>query len=736
MFYNCYSLRNLYTTKLFLDSVTNIAYSFYNCKNLPSINLIVGNETLTSTVSPFNNIVNNFYIIDPTQSNTSWEDVARYNSKVFYNVNQVSLPTYTLQASRGNIENNEWKDDESGIFMRFICDVGDSSVISNLSDELTYESTTYTVKENDIEIQGQWQQEGNVYTLILSPSEFDEEKAHQYLMEISYNFTGDDYDPETEGSITYSKKVSQIISISQAYALLDFRAGGKGIAIGKFSERNGFDIAFPVSIGEGLQPPEIQEFFLSKDTTVDNSKTYYIEQNDEYIVVNNPTGNPAENNYYESRMTVDLNNYQLLIGRYNKTIDNAYFVIGSGDNDNQRRNVLELDTNGLKLYNNTGTRQIATLGYGEAVYSDRNIAPYYTFGVRKETADVYDQTRTYAIGDLCKYDNKIYICKTAIDTPETWNQNHWMFSIGGYSIAEGEETVAAGTDSHTEGIFCRTLGRCAHAEGYGTMAYHGHAEGRETQSMGSNSHAGGYHTIAQRASQMVIGEYNKPDTGTILISGSEDSKRLERGDYAFIIGNGTSNARSNALTIDWSGNLMTLGMAGMIQMFAGSTPPSGWLLCDGSEVSRVTYAELFAVIETTYGAGDGYNTFNLPDLRGRFPLGANTDDLPNGESSIVSDRELGNGTGGVEEVTLKEAELPSISGYINLRAVGSSSYPVVSTGGHFSTTTLSSTGTGAGAGESGRPYQRATYSFGSGDSHNNMPPFRVVNFIIATGKTS
>src|SRR5688572_23860876 len=47
----------------------------------------------------------------------------------------------------------------------------------------------------------------------------------------------------------------------------------------------------------------------------------------------------------------------------------------------------------------------------------------------------------------------------------------------------------------------------------------------------------------------------------------------------------------------------------------------GWLLCNGSQVSRVTYASLFGVIGTTHGVGDGSTTFNLPDIRGRFPLG-------------------------------------------------------------------------------------------------------------------
>jgi microcystin-dependent protein len=57
---------------------------------------------------------------------------------------------------------------------------------------------------------------------------------------------------------------------------------------------------------------------------------------------------------------------------------------------------------------------------------------------------------------------------------------------------------------------------------------------------------------------------------------------------------------------------------GMIQMYANATAPTGWLKCNGAAVSRTTYAALFAVIGTGYGAGDGSTTFNLPELRGEF----------------------------------------------------------------------------------------------------------------------
>lgn len=63
---------------------------------------------------------------------------------------------------------------------------------------------------------------------------------------------------------------------------------------------------------------------------------------------------------------------------------------------------------------------------------------------------------------------------------------------------------------------------------------------------------------------------------------------------------------------------------GTIQYFAGNTPPEDWLLCDGNTISRTEYEELFSIIGTTYGTGDGSTTFQLPNLIGRFVEGAAT----------------------------------------------------------------------------------------------------------------
>ena len=60
---------------------------------------------------------------------------------------------------------------------------------------------------------------------------------------------------------------------------------------------------------------------------------------------------------------------------------------------------------------------------------------------------------------------------------------------------------------------------------------------------------------------------------------------------------------------------------GSVVSFAGSSAPVSWLLCSGQTVSRTVYSNLFAIIGTTYGSGDGSTTFNVPDMRGRVPAG-------------------------------------------------------------------------------------------------------------------
>ena len=149
-------------------------------------------------------------------------------------------------------------------------------------------------------------------------------------------------------------------------------------------------------------------------------------------------------------------------------------------------------------------------------------------------------------------------------------------------------------------------------------------------------------------------------------------------------------------------SISTAVPAGVITQFGGSTAPTGWKLCDGTAYSRtVTYNTLFDAIGTTYGAGDGSTTFNVPNLKGKVPVGL---DDSQSEFNLLGE------TGGAKTHTLITAEIPSHS-HSSLQlgnAGGSTGLPVTGT-----VTTDTTTG-----------------STGGGGAHNNLQPYIVVNYII------
>jgi hypothetical protein len=92
---------------------------------------------------------------------------------------------------------------------------------------------------------------------------------------------------------------------------------------------------------------------------------------------------------------------------------------------------------------------------------------------------------------------------------------------------------------------------------------------------------------------------------------------------------------------------------GCVLPYAGTTAPEGWLLCDGSAVSRTDYAGLFAVLGSTHGQGDGSTTFHIPDLRGRFVRGvdgaANRDPDKATRTAANTGGNTGNNVGSVQD---------------------------------------------------------------------------------------
>lgn len=165
---------------------------------------------------------------------------------------------------------------------------------------------------------------------------------------------------------------------------------------------------------------------------------------------------------------------------------------------------------------------------------------------------------------------------------------------------------------------------------------------------------------------------------------------------------------------------------GSIVEYVGSSPPSGYLECDGSQVSQATYASLYAAISTNYNTGgETAGNFRLPDFRGRTPIGAGT-----GTYSGASARTVGQRVG-VETVTLATSELPSHT-HTPSGASHTHTWPQTATGGAGSA--------GFGIGTGGLTDNFVTNANtgitlannGGGGAHNNMQPFIVVRFMIKT----
>jgi len=186
---------------------------------------------------------------------------------------------------------------------------------------------------------------------------------------------------------------------------------------------------------------------------------------------------------------------------------------------------------------------------------------------------------------------------------------------------------------------------------------------------------------------------------------------------------------------------------GVVEAFAGTNAPNGWLICDGSQISRALYPELFNVIGTTYGSGDGFATFTLPDLRGRTIAGRDgVNNMNNGPTNRLtstffgaSGTALGN-SGGSQSNTLTSNEMPS-----HTHTQNAHSHSVESPGGHSwganfgglsggATFTFSPSGVFqgvyGGVNLTAMGVTATNQNTGGGNAHNNTQPTIILNYII------
>jgi microcystin-dependent protein len=208
---------------------------------------------------------------------------------------------------------------------------------------------------------------------------------------------------------------------------------------------------------------------------------------------------------------------------------------------------------------------------------------------------------------------------------------------------------------------------------------------------------------------------------------------------------GTVYVADGAGSGSWS-TLSTNVLIGSIMDYAGTTVPpgSGWLLCYGQEISRVTYAALFAAIGTLFGIGDGVTTFRIPDCRGRVRAGQ--DDMGGSSANRLTgsisglDGDILGAVGGVESTTLSISQMPyhnhgGATGYVSANHThqylyaANTSYPVQSGygAGVWSGVTYLNSGS-----ESANHYHSISAQ-GDGLGHTNMQPTIIFNTIIYAG---
>ena len=203
-------------------------------------------------------------------------------------------------------------------------------------------------------------------------------------------------------------------------------------------------------------------------------------------------------------------------------------------------------------------------------------------------------------------------------------------------------------------------------------------------------------------------------TGTVVLPSTTSIGNVSATELGYV--DGVTSAIQTQLNTIVNTTIPNATPVGTVVMWVTGTAPTGWILCQGQEVSASTYSALKDVITTTYGAytngsgGAGTTHFRLPDLRGRVPMGSGTGRNV-ADSADLTARTLGTKVSDAENVTLTLAQTPSHSHELQLWADGltSGTYYRMQAGTYGGSNYL---------------------THGSGEAHNNTQPSTVINFII------
>jgi microcystin-dependent protein len=371
----------------------------------------------------------------------------------------------------------------------------------------------------------------------------------------------------------------------------------------------------------------------------------------------------------------------LAIGTYAGQLNQEQFTLALGTRAGQTSQQEQAIALGLNAGNSSQRSQSIAIGaYAGEISQGANSGNSIAIGTR--AGQTSQNTNAVSIGAQAGQTSQQYECVAIGVSAGNSSQQPYSISIGSFAGA-----IAQGITEEATGGHCVAIGRQA---GYSNQGDFSVAIGAFA---GVNNQADS--SIILNASESV---FDAPTEGLYVrpIRQRDTDQSMYTVHYQ----------PSSGEVIYGLGNSNT---PGIINLFAGPNAPLGYLFCDGSAISRSTYSNLFAVLGTIYGNGDGINTFNLPNLQGRVPVGLDTQVPATGYANTLGE------SGGEPTHTLTVNEMPSHShSYFN------------QSNSHQVAVSLTTTGTADDVN-----VDQTTGSTGGSQAHNNLQPYIVLNYIIS-----